>query len=627
MKFHITVKNRIAEVLSQNGRQPYLVCDNADNSIVFSFDSEWDAYHRKTARFVYRENNGFGKFVYKEVTFTGNTVALPVFHNVHEVYVGVSAGSLMTTTAARLSCLVSIYGFSGASADSGAVETKSVALALADGDQLVLPSDGYTLSAVTIKKPVTLIPENIRFGVSIAGVVGSYRSAEETDPPAGGDTGDGDGSDNENEGGNGETEGGNGGGDAGNDSDPPSLTPSEGLLFARSVYEDDVDMAYHVVGIGGCTDRDIVIPTQTPDGYPVTGIYQNAFSDNTAITSVVIPEGVTRVCYQAFSGCSALKTVTLPMSVFIVAAKAFEACNALRDVYYKGTSEMYNRLAIGSGNDPFTAAVLHTSEQAEKPETLGTPSIAIYGDLLRITVGDGLKPESFEVYAGGELAYVTTETAVDLRKVLDYLPNGSYTVHAVACIDSEGKKSPRSNSLTYTVDHTLSAPRISIDLYNVLTIVPGKGDVQSYEIYEGKNNIYSTTATTVELDEMLPMLLEPGTYTIGVKAVNYDKGLRSEMSNTVSCTVRPENGEYIDAPYIFLSGDDLIIEPGMGLTPESYEVYVGGEVACQTTEPCVDLLSSLYYLEAGTYEVFVVAWGNNDTVKSPNSNSISYTVW
>ena len=151
--------------------------------------------------------------------------------------------------------------------------------------------------------------------------------------------------------------------------------------------------------------------------------------------------------------------------------------------------------------------------------------------------------------------------------------------------------------------------------------------MQGYEIYEGKNNIYSTVATTVELDELLPMLLEPGTYTIGVKAVNYDKGLRSEMSNTVSCTVRPENGEYIDAPYIFFSGDDLIIEPGMGLTPESYEVYVGGEVAYQTIEPSVNLSSVLDYLEAGTYEVFVVAWGNNDTVKSSNSNSVSYTVW
>jgi hypothetical protein len=99
------------------------------------------------------------------------------------------------------------------------------------------------------------------------------------------------------------------------------------------------------------------------------------------------------------------------------------------------------------------------------------------------------------------------------------------------------------------------------------------------------------------------------------------------MSNTVSCTVLPENGEYIDAPYIFLSGDDLIIEPGLGLTPESYEIYAGGEVACQSYETCVNLSEALYYLEAGTYDVHVVAWGNNDTVKSPNSNYVSYTVW
>ena len=41
----------------------------------------------------------------------------------------------------------------------------------------------------------------------------------------------------------------------------------------------------------------------------------------------------------------------------------------------------------------------------------------------------------------------------------------------------------------------------------------------------------------------------------------------------------------------------------------------------------MNLSEVLSYLEAGTYDVFVVAWGNNETVKSPNSNSVSYTIW
>ena len=60
MNFYIIVKKRIAEVLSDGGRQPLFVCGNADNRIIFTFDDEWPAAAVKTARFVYRENGGHG---------------------------------------------------------------------------------------------------------------------------------------------------------------------------------------------------------------------------------------------------------------------------------------------------------------------------------------------------------------------------------------------------------------------------------------------------------------------------------------------------------------------------------------------------------------------------------------
>lgn len=54
-------------------------------------------------------------------------------------------------------------------------EIKSVELSLAAGDQVVEPSAGNVLAKVTIEKPITLIPDNIKNGVDIAGVVGSYQ--------------------------------------------------------------------------------------------------------------------------------------------------------------------------------------------------------------------------------------------------------------------------------------------------------------------------------------------------------------------------------------------------------------------------------------------------------------------
>lgn len=66
---------------------------------------------------------------------------------------------------------VTIAGIVGTAIGEG--QEKTVALALADGNQEVTPDDGYLLSKITIEKPATLLPENIINGVDIAGVVGT----------------------------------------------------------------------------------------------------------------------------------------------------------------------------------------------------------------------------------------------------------------------------------------------------------------------------------------------------------------------------------------------------------------------------------------------------------------------
>ena len=57
----------------------------------------------------------------------------------------------------------------------GDTEEVTVDLAMADGDQVVTPSaEGKVLSQVTIKKPETLIPENIAKDVDIGGIIGTH---------------------------------------------------------------------------------------------------------------------------------------------------------------------------------------------------------------------------------------------------------------------------------------------------------------------------------------------------------------------------------------------------------------------------------------------------------------------
>lgn len=97
----IKVTRKIATTLDA----PVIVCGNNDYRIYFKFDQEWETSNAKTARFVFRQS---GKIERIEVAFTGTVVGVPILSGIDEVYVGVYAGELHTTTPARIICKRSI---------------------------------------------------------------------------------------------------------------------------------------------------------------------------------------------------------------------------------------------------------------------------------------------------------------------------------------------------------------------------------------------------------------------------------------------------------------------------------------------------------------------------------------
>lgn len=64
-----------------------------------------------------------------------------------------------------------------------------------------------------------------------------------------------------------------------------------------------------------------------------TVIEPQAFAGNTALTSAVIPEGVTAIGEAAFAGCTSLKSIYLPLSLTAVGSGAFETGCADTVVY------------------------------------------------------------------------------------------------------------------------------------------------------------------------------------------------------------------------------------------------------------------------------------------------------
>ncbi len=162
----------------------------------------------------------------------------------------------------------------------------------------------------------------------------------ETDPGASGGT-QATGSGGGNGGGNGSGNNGNGngngadgtgsGGNATEGTEPTepatSLPGSEGLKYSLN----DDGQSYSVVGIGTCTDTDIVIPT-TYEGLPVTCIGGSAFRGNKSLTSLTVQEGLIDINSNAFYGCTQLTQVTLSDTVEHIGEFTFCLC-ALTEIY------------------------------------------------------------------------------------------------------------------------------------------------------------------------------------------------------------------------------------------------------------------------------------------------------
>lgn len=100
---HVNVAKKVA---TYNKRDGIIVCGNSDYQIQFTFDAEWDAYEKKTARFIWRGQ-------YHDVDFTGDTCAVPIITGTYLLEVGVYAGELSTTTSASIGCQKSILCHGG----------------------------------------------------------------------------------------------------------------------------------------------------------------------------------------------------------------------------------------------------------------------------------------------------------------------------------------------------------------------------------------------------------------------------------------------------------------------------------------------------------------------------------
>ena len=92
------------------------------------------------------------------------------------------------------------------------------------------------------------------------------------------------------------------------------------------------DVYASLTGYGGSYST-ITVPTHI-NGYKIREIGNYAFSNNTLIRSVSIPEGIEYIGTYAFVGCSNLERVYFPTTLYRVDNYAFSDCTSLNHIFF-----------------------------------------------------------------------------------------------------------------------------------------------------------------------------------------------------------------------------------------------------------------------------------------------------
>lgn len=145
-----------------------------------------------------------------------------------------------------------------------------------------------------------------------------------------------------------------------------------GDTFTRSGVKYEVktdypdDLTAWVVGYESWLYGDVEI-LDNINGYVVTAIGDNAFTNCTELKSVIIPYGVKEIMTNAFDGCSGLQSVSIPGSVELISGFAFFGCTALTSITFPegvtsiGTAAFYGCTSLVSVTIPSSLEIFNGS--------------------------------------------------------------------------------------------------------------------------------------------------------------------------------------------------------------------------------------------------------------------------
>ena len=144
--------------------------------------------------------------------------------------------------------------------------------------------------------------------------------------------------------------------------------------------------------------------------------------ENTEITDLVIPDGVTSIGSEAFYGCSGLSSVTIPSSVTTIGSWAFRDCSGLKKVIVKDLAAWCNlSFSVFSSNPLEYAHHLYIDEDTEITDLAIPEGVTSIGDfafsgcsgLSSVTIPEGVTSIGSYAFSGcSSLSSVTIPEGV-----------------------------------------------------------------------------------------------------------------------------------------------------------------------------------------------------------------------
>lgn len=178
-----------------------------------------------------------------------------------------------------------------------ATEERTVELSMPSGNQVILPTSSKGMRKVTIQKPETLLPENIKKDVVIGGVTGTLE----------------------------------GGG-------------SFKAVIERTAVSPTLPGDLTTIGYSAFSGCPNLALTSLPSGMTNIGSYAFQSCPKLALTS--LPSGITRIGYYAFNGCRNLAITRLPPGITNIGFGVFANCTGLTSITFEGNPKTIHSSAF-----------------------------------------------------------------------------------------------------------------------------------------------------------------------------------------------------------------------------------------------------------------------------------------